>query len=1012
MRIRHFLPLAALALAPATLAQPFALHDLESAPQSSQPASFVTVGTTTFFTAIDPVNGQALWKTDGTPGGTVLVKDPRPDDATGQAVISGMRVVGSRVVFGVQGINQYALWASDGTDAGTAPITAGGAAVVFTNGTDGFYSTGTTAYFYGNSTAQNVGLWKTDGTAAGTVLVKQMSAFAPQSVWSFQHDGSRLYLLASEFSGLTSSLWVSDGTDAGTVKLADFTGTSSTISQRTRLLGVFGGTLYLAGASTAEGTELWKSDGSAAGTVRVKDINAGAANASPSAAVWYNGALYFGATTADEGKELWKTDGTEAGTVLVRAFNPGTATSAATPLGVAGGRLVVAANDGSTVGYEPWVGDGTTFALLKDLNPTVGPRGGFTGDPIGAVEVNGQLFFNAGYTETPITGESSAPRLWIRTDGTTAGTVPAFSAAGLAVGNATWTNGRWFFAGATAATGSEPYAAPFDGTSATLLRDIHTGTNASNPTALFAFGDRLVFSATTTPAASFWTSTGPPDSDTPVRVAAASGTNPVRFAPGAVLGGTMLGAAFDPATGGELWASDGTQAGTRLVKDLAAGTASSFPGSFVAFNGRVYFVANDGASGLELWSTDGTDAGTVRVKDVNAGSGNGLYSGAPLVEMGGALYFPATDASGGQELWKTDGTEAGTVRVKDILPGTTGSFPKAIFPFGSRLLFVATDSRGEELWGTDGTEAGTVLVKDFTASPFSSQVRSFVEMGGSVYFTANHVVSSGGRQTLTPGLWKTNGSGAGTVLVKSVNVGTNVEPRLAVAGGRLVFNGYEYVATGSTAADPELWTSDGTTAGTVLLKDLNPGAAAGGALESRPENFFRVGNTVVFTATTAGSGRELWKTDGTAAGTVMLQDLNAGAGSAFTANETVPFALVGSTLFFTADDGLHGQELWSGTLAGVVANEGDGGALGAGLSVWPQPARSAATLRLTAPQPGRATVRVFDLLGREHTRIVQDVPAGDTDLALDASRLAPGMYVVRAALPGDALKTARLVVAR
>jgi len=88
-----------------------------------------------------------------------------------------------------------------------------------------------------------------------------------------------------------------------------------------------------------------------------------------------------------------------------------------------------------------------------------------------------------------------------------------------------------------------------------------------------------------------------------------------------------------------------------------------------------YFGANDGLHGEELWKTDGSEAGTVLIKDINPGLGDG--AGYLQCPMNGKLFFAAFDETHGFELWKTDGTEAGTRLVKDIKPGREGSMNEA-----------------------------------------------------------------------------------------------------------------------------------------------------------------------------------------------------------------------------------------------------------------------------------------------------------------------------------------------
>lgn len=119
--------------------------------------------------------------------------------------------------------------------------------------------------------------------------------------------------------------------------------------------------------------------------------------------------------------------------------------------------------------------------------------------------------------------------------------------------------------------------------------------------------------------------------------------------------------------------TDGSTAGTQLLKDINAGAGYSDPSAFTAFGNKLVFLAFDAANGNEIWVTDGTSAGTQLLKDINPG----LATSNPtdLTVFGGKAYFRATTAANGRELWVTDGTEAGTQQVKDINPGANGSIP-------------------------------------------------------------------------------------------------------------------------------------------------------------------------------------------------------------------------------------------------------------------------------------------------------------------------------------------------
>ena len=135
------------------------------------------------------------------------------------------------------------------------------------------------------------------------------------------------------------------------------------------------------------------------------------------------------------------------------------------------------------------------------------------------------------------------------------------------------------------------------------------------------------------------------------------------------MGGTLFFTADDGIHGSELWKSDGSQAGTVLVKDIdpdADGYDEYGPSYLTAVGGTLFFTADDGIHGEELWKSDGTRAGTVLVKDIHPGD----YGSDPssLTDVRGTLFFTARDGIHGSELWKSDGTRAGTVLVKDIRP--------------------------------------------------------------------------------------------------------------------------------------------------------------------------------------------------------------------------------------------------------------------------------------------------------------------------------------------------------
>jgi ELWxxDGT repeat protein len=374
----------------------------------------------------------------------------------------------------------------------------------------------------------------------------------------------------------------------------------------------------------------------------------------------------------------------------------------------------------------------------------------------------------------------------------------------------------------------------------------------------------------------------------------------------------------------ETWRSDGTDTGTFRIKSAPPPQLLDFVSQFENLNGRAFFASSDGIHGGEPWVSDSTVAGTAMVKDVFPGSIDGISCCLGRFEtVNGAVFFEARDTTTGFELWKSDGTESGTVRVKDIVPGSAASEPDWLTDVNGTLFFTAKvagsgDIYGNrELWKSDGTEAGTVLVKDINPGPNSSLPEHLTNVNGTLYFTAWDATGNE--------LWKSDGTSAGTVRVADINPGTQSSGAsgLTNANGRLFFRADDGVH-GS-----QLWTSDGTTAGTFLLKDIIPASSS-----SRWRgDLAAVGDTIFFVPYDAALGFELWKSDGTSAGTVPVKDTWPGLGDGVLSG---PFA-AGSVVVFSGNDGVSGDELWAsdGTAANthLVADIGgpDGGSMSAAL---------------------------------------------------------------------------------
>src|SRR5205085_9785048 len=122
-------------------------------------------------------------------------------------------------------------------------------------------------------------------------------------------------------------------------------------------------------------------------------------------------------------------------------------------------------------------------------------------------------------------------------------------------------------------------------------------------------------------------------------------------------------------------------------------------------NGTLLFTMNLGGSGIELWRSNGTVAGTQIVRDINPGVGNSSPLG--LTKLNGMYYFSAYDSTG-SDLWQTDGTLAGTVKVKDLSTASTEGSQTIGTADGKLLIHVKTGSSAYSYYVSDGTGAGTV----------------------------------------------------------------------------------------------------------------------------------------------------------------------------------------------------------------------------------------------------------------------------------------------------------------
>lgn len=384
------------------------------------------------------------------------------------------------------------------------------------------------------------------------------------------------------------------------------------------------------------------------------------------------------------------------------------------------------------------------------------------------------------------------------------------------------------------------------------------------------------------------------------------------------LGSTTLFLMDDGIHGEELWRTDGTPSGTTIVMDINPGPATSGITAMTVVGDLLYFFANDGTNGQELWRSDGTTAGTRIVADINAGPGDGATGSVstPLFAVripvvNSVLYFTGTDATSGAELWRSDGTAAGTYRLADLCSGSCDSAPNLYAVGDARLFFTAYEpGTGIELYVSDGTVAGTKRVSDIRPGSSSSDPSRLTVTSAGVFFTADD--GTRGRE-----LWFSRADGSEASLVVDLSPGTpssSYSP-MGVIGADVVFGA---AAFGGNPPGLNFYRASSSE---VQVLAQRPQSGADDSLGG--QGFVSVGGRLVFEARGLFPNGEVWVTDGTAAGTHRL---GAASGLYSTTLFNVPGDLGGVSgsdgyyfLGYTGAPG-NGVDLWrtDGTDAGTV----------------------------------------------------------------------------------------------
>lgn len=371
-----------------------------------------------------------------------------------------------------------------------------------------------------------------------------------------------------------------------------------------------------------------------------------------------------------------------------------------------------------------------------------------------------------------------------------------------------------------------------------------------------------------------------------------------------------------------------------IVKEIRAGTGGSSPEQGVVMGDYLYFSAYDPDNGdRELYRTDGTAEGTERVVDINP---TGSSDPSELTVYNGSIWFNATDGVNGRELWRSDGTESGTMMVKDI--NVVGeSNPTTFEILGNDLYFTALDtSHGREWWMTSGGEP--TLVKDLSTGNGYGVAESpdYTVWGSELYFRSQDLTSIGeelhilgggdiraldledGYQSSGPSwfattangvhfiasndttdgaeIWYTNGTMDNTYTVTDA-YGTP-DHLHAIANDQVVF----FLDNGGSVGEELYLLDEEQLNGFTLIKDINPGGS-----DSYAEEFFLAAGRLFFIADDGTHGEELWVTGGSGQTTHIVEDVDDTESSFF---NPAPLGTLGSSLVFVGDDDVHGPEFW------------------------------------------------------------------------------------------------------
>lgn len=962
--------------------------------EDSNPQDLVAFQNGFYFTATDGYYenyGRELWYSDGTSTGTLMIKDIKQGQYSSDP---SSLVISNNLLYFIadDGAHGIELWKSDGTEVGTVMVKD-----ISLNGSSSFNSNSAnlidlngTLFFTATNGINGYELWKSDGTEAGTIMVKDINpngSGSPTDLFIFNND---IYFIANDGTNGTE-LWKSNGTEWGTSMVKNISANYSGLTEGNQFL-TLNSFFYFFASDSTNGSELWKSDGTEAGTTMIKDIRPGFTSSS----YLLKGSslenlILFEANDGINGTELWKSDGTESGTSMVKNIDNINFSSISynSPYITYNSEVYFLADD-NIHSMQIWKSDGTSSGttLLKDINEVNSP---VWIEKFHLDHINNKLLFFSNSTN------SSDRTLWV-SDGSSTGTFELSTITDTNIfgidENFVTINNVTILTAENKKYGYELWVTDGTVSGTSLFADLNYS-NSSNPSKLTNVGGSLFFRAEGKEYGNQLYKSNGTISGTQLVKDIYSGYNCIDDLSEMIdINGVLFFSADDGTHGYELWRSDGTENGTYIVKDIRIGNQGSMANydvqqQFTAINNIIYFNANDGINGFELWRSDGTEVGTYMIKNIDTSTNDGSFP-REFVILNNTIYFIANDNSG-TGLWTTDGTDSGTLKIINL------NDMRVLKTVNNKLIIVAetsgTSYGPHDLWVSNGTFSGTSHLQSY-GDGIDSDIRVTKKFNDELYFVAKQQIT--GKKAL----FKTDGTLSGSQLVFAENLYSTFETldikNMLTCGSYLYFgvNDYEF-------SDKELWRTNGmltekiTSSNTIEFPYIR-------SLTCFNENLLFLNGLIVL--------NKIWIINDNFNEPLELE-VNILNGPNFENYEgIVEIAATDNKLYFAGRNELSGTELYVTDFDSSTLNlynyeitKNDNFKI---VRVYPNPSDSFITIE-SITNSNIEKFEIWDLSGK---RIHQDSNKNLGSVVYDTNRLIGGIYLVKVFLTDNKIETLKLIV--